>query len=148
MARSSALGDATNIEPGPDDRKVASLIRSADSDARLLLRLSNGEEVELPDALAKVVRASATEISEGHTITVLASETLLTPAEVGELLGLSRPFVARLLDQGVIASEHLPDSSHRVVRLADALAFQARRERRQEGRKRISQIIESGDLPY
>jgi hypothetical protein len=33
---------------------------------------------------------------------VLATEICLTPAEVGELLGLSRPFVARLLDANVL----------------------------------------------
>jgi len=37
---------------------------------------------------------------------------------------LSRSFVARLLDAGEIPSEHLPDSRHRVVRLADVLEFQ------------------------
>ena len=52
---------------------------------------------------------------------MLATEVRLTPAEVGELLGLSRPFVVRLLDAGEIPAEHLPDSRHRVVRLADVL---------------------------
>lgn len=40
----------------------------------------------------------------GHAVTVLASHVRLTPAEVGELLGLSRPFVVRLLDAGEIPS--------------------------------------------
>lgn len=87
-------------------------------------------------------------MSAGHAVTVLASDVLLTPAEVGDLLGLSRPFVARLLDQGQIPSEYLPESRHRVVRLEDVLAFQARRERRREGRRRIVSELESEDLPY
>jgi excisionase family DNA binding protein len=72
----------------------------------------------------------------------------LTPAEVGELLGLSRPFVVRLLDGGEIPSEHLPGSRHRVVQLADVLDFQARRERRRTGRRRVADAVESADLPY
>jgi len=75
---------------------------------------------------------------------VLATEVRLTPAEVGELLGLSRPFVARLLDAGEIPSDRLPDSRHRVVHLADVLEFQLRRERRRAGRRRIA---DAADLP-
>jgi excisionase family DNA binding protein len=114
----------------------------------LSVRLPDGVEIELPAALIKILQASADELSAGHAVTVLGSEVLLTPAEVGDLLGLSRPFVARLLDQGQIASEYLPDSRHRVVRLEDVLAFQARRERRREGRRRIVSEVESDDLPY
>ncbi|WP_460849147.1 helix-turn-helix domain-containing protein [Phytohabitans suffuscus] len=60
----------------------------------------------------------------------------MTPAEVGDLLGFSRPYVVRLLAQGRIASEFLPDSRHRVVRLADILEFQRLRERCRTGRDR------------
>jgi excisionase family DNA binding protein len=102
----------------------------------------------LPASLVAVLRASAGQLSQGHGITVLATEVRLTPAEVGELLGLSRPFVARLLDAGEIPAEHLPDSRHRVVRLADVLEFQAQRERRRSGRQRIADAVHAADLPY
>lgn len=149
MARSSVLGNATQVEPGPDDRTSATnLSRAVAGATRLILRLPSGEEVELPDALIRILQASADELSAGHTVTILASEVLLTPAEVGDLLGLSRPYVARLLDQGQIVSERLPDSRHRVVRLADVLKFQAGRERRRAGRRRIVETIESEDFPY
>ena len=80
--------------------------------------------IALPESLVAVLIASAGQLSQGHGITVLATELRLTPAEAGELLGLSRPFVARLLDSGEIPSERLPDSRHRLVRLADVLEFQ------------------------
>ncbi|CAM5478512.1 hypothetical protein SAVIM338S_03243 [Streptomyces avidinii] len=81
-------------------------------------------------------------------MTVLASEVQLTPAETAELLGLSRPFIVRLLDSGDIPSSHLPDSRHRIVRLVDVLAFQERRTRRREGRQRIAEAAEEAGLPY
>lgn len=149
MSRSSVLGNATQVEPGPDDRRSArDLSRAVAGATRLALRLPDGAEVELPAAMIEILRASAEELSEGHTVTILASEVLLTPAEVGELLGLSRPYVVRLLDQGQIASEFLPGSRHRVVRLADILEFQRQRERRRTGRQRIVEAIESEDFPY
>jgi excisionase family DNA binding protein len=149
MARSSVLGRATQVEPGAEDKVSAAAVSQAASGvAELVLRLPDGREIVLPASLVKVLAATASELSAGHAVTVLASHVRLTPAEVGELLGLSRPFVARLLDGGEIPSEHLPGSRHRVVQLADVLDFQARRERRRTGRRQIADVVESADLPY
>jgi len=149
MARSSVLGAAACIEPGPDDRdQAAAVSRAAAGISEATLRLPDGEEIALSASLVAVLRASAGQLSQGHGVTVLATEVRLTPAEVGELLGLSRPFVARLLDAGELPSEHLPGSRHRVVRLADVLEFQARRARRRAGRRRIADAVQSADLPY
>jgi excisionase family DNA binding protein len=114
----------------------------------VVLRLPSGEEVTLPAPLVAVLLAGARQLSAGHGVVVLAAEISLTPAEVGELLGLSRPFVVRLLDAGEIPSEFLPDSRHRVVRLPDVLEFQARRERRRRGRRRVAEAVEDAGLPY
>lgn len=149
MARSSVLGAAARVEPGPDDRdRAAAVSRAATGVTEAILRLPSGQEVALPASLFAVLQATAGQLSQGHGVTVLATEVRLTPAEVGELLGLSRPFVARLLDAGEIPAEYLPGSRHRVVRLADVLEFAARRERRRAGRRRIAAAVEAADLPY
>ena len=109
MARSSVLGAAAHVEPSPADRDSAAAIsRAATGVSEATLRLPSGEEITLPASLVDVLRASAGELSQGHGITVLATEVRLTPAEVGELLGLSRPFVARLLDAGEIPRNTCP----------------------------------------
>jgi excisionase family DNA binding protein len=137
------------VEPRAEDRaSAAEVSRVAGGASELVLRLPDGSEIVLPTSLVKILAATASELSMGHAVTVLASNVRLTPAEVGELLGLSRPFVVRLLDAGEIPSEHLPRSQHRLVRLADVLDFQARRERRRTGRRRIADAVESTDLPY
>jgi excisionase family DNA binding protein len=149
MARSSVLGAATRVESSPADRdRAAAISRAAVGISEATLRLPSGEEIALPASLMAVLRASAGQLSQGHGVTVLATEVRLTPAEVGELLGLSRPFVARLLDAGEIPAEFLPGSRHRVVRLAEVLKFQARRERRRTGRKRVADAVDAADLPY
>jgi len=112
----------------------------------VILRAADGSEFILPAELVRVLIASASELATGHAVTVLASETELTPAEVAELLGLSRPFVARLLDSGDIPSTYLPASRHRVVRLADVVAFQERRERRRQGRRQIADAVAEAGL--
>jgi excisionase family DNA binding protein len=149
VARSSVLGAATRVEPTSADRdRAAAISRATAGVSEATLRLPSGEEITLPESLVAVLIASAGQLSQGHGITVLATEVRLTPAEVGELLGLSRPFVARLLDAGEMPSERLPDSRHRVVRLADVLEFQVRRERRRAGRRHIADAVHAAELPY
>jgi excisionase family DNA binding protein len=150
MARASVLSTAVRVEPKKAEREsAAEVARAVRSRSRsLILQLPDGTSVPLPRALVEVLRASAGELADGHAVTVLPSEVALTPAEAAELLGLSRPFVVRLLDQGEIPSERLPRSRHRRVLLSAVLAFQARRERRRTGRQRIAAAVEDAGLPY
>lgn len=150
MARSSVLSSAVRVEPKKAEREsAAEVARAVGGRSRsFMLQLPDGTAVPLPRALVEVLRASADEMADGHAVTVLPSEVSLTPAEVAELLGMSRPFVVRLLDEGEIPSERLPRSRHRRVLLSDVLAFQEKRERRREGRRRIAAAMEEADLPY
>lgn len=150
MARTSVLSSAVRVEPKKAERESAAQVARAVGSRRssLMLQLPDGTAVPLPRALVEVLRASADELADGHAVTVLPSEVALSPAEVAELLGLSRPFVVRLLDEGEIPSERLPRSRHRRVLLSDVLAFQARRDRRRTGRRRIAAAVEGAGLPY
>ena len=114
----------------------------------VVLAFADGRTVELPPSLVEVVRAAAGELANGRGVTVLPADAVLTPAEAATLLGLSRPFVVRLLDDGVIPSERLPRSRHRRVRLADVLTFAAEREQRREGRRRVASAVGDAGLPY
>src|SRR5688572_600013 len=111
MTRSSALGTGTRIDPEAADHDVVALLSQEVAGVEhVVVRLPSGRELELPAAIVKILQVSADQLSAGHAVTVLASESTLTPAEVGEVLGLSRPFVSRLLDQGQLAFEYLPGS--------------------------------------
>jgi hypothetical protein len=83
-----------------------------------------------------------------RTVIAIPAKVMLSPAEVAELLGFSHLFVIRLLDQGAIRSDYLPNSSRRQIHPSDVLAFQSQRERRAEGRCRIADIAASAELPY
>lgn len=150
MARSNVLSSAVRVEPKKAEREsAAEVARAVRGPSRsFTLQLPDGSSVPLPRALVEVLRASADEMADGHAVTVLPSEVSLTPAEAAELLGLSRPFVVRLLDEGEIPSERLPHSRHRRVLLSDVLAFQAKRERRRGGRRRMAAAVEDAGLPY
>jgi hypothetical protein len=77
--------------------------------------------------------------------------------EAGELVlrtadGTEISLPASLLRLVVTAANNLakllPESRHRRIKLEDVLAFQGRRERRSEGRRRIADIAATADLPY
>lgn len=149
MARSSVIGAAARVESAEVDReRVAAISRAVAGATEATLCLPGGEQIPLPASLVAVLLASAEQLAAGRSVMVLAAEVFLTPAEAGELLGLSRPYVVRLLDEGKIPGEYLPGSRHRVIRLVDLLEFQARRERKRAGRRRIADAVEEADLPY
>jgi excisionase family DNA binding protein len=150
MPRTGVLGQAARIDPLPADQDALDGIRSRGDlpGDELVLRGADGSEIRLPESLVRLVKVAADRLAAGQAVMAIPAEVTLTPAEVAELLGLSRPFVGKLLDRGTIPSELLPESSHRRVRLADVLAFQARRERRAEGTRRLVDIATSAGLPY
>ena len=151
LARTGVLKQAVQVQASADQARPAADVAEAmaeQSAAGIVLAFPDGRRVALPESLIDIVRVSATELANGNAVTVLPADAVLTPAEVGELLGLSRPFVVRLLDAGEIPSERLPSSRHRRVRLADVLAFVDRRDRRREGRQRLAEAVADADLPY
>lgn len=148
MPRTSALGNATRIDPEPTDHEALEGLRGREDlgDGELVQRAADGTEITLPPSLLRLVVSAANSLAAGHAVMAIPAEVTLTPAEAAELLGLSRPFVARLIERGDIPSKFLPDSRHRRIKLEDVLAFQARRERRAEGRRRITDIAADLDV--
>jgi excisionase family DNA binding protein len=150
MPRTGVLGQATRIDPVPADHEALDGLRGREDlgDGELVLRTADGTEINLPQSLLRLVVSAANSLAAGHAVMAIPAEVALTPAEAAELLGLSRPFIARLLERGDIPSDLLPGSRHRRIRLEDVLTFQARREERAEGRRRIADIATTADLPY
>ncbi|WP_322751624.1 MULTISPECIES: helix-turn-helix domain-containing protein [unclassified Frankia] len=151
MGSSGVVVGAERIESIHGDRETVTAAQAAVAaavGAEVVLKLPDGTYVPLPPALTRLVAASLRELAAGHAVTMLPSEALLSPAEAGELLGLSRPFVSRLLDAGEIPSERLPESRHRRVRLSDVLAFQQQRESRRAGRRIIAEAADAAGIPY
>jgi excisionase family DNA binding protein len=102
--------------------------------------LAAGAEVvvEQPDGtrvssreLSRFLTTAVTELASGDELVLLRGEDEVSPAEAGELLGISRQFVDRLIDVGRLPARRLPGSRHRRLRVADVVAFAQRRDDRQ-----------------
>lgn len=106
------------------------------SDAKNLAdRLSGDSPVEA------AVRAMLDDVAHGARVVVLRTEDEVTPAEAAEILGVTRQFVDRLCEDGVLAFRRLPGSRHRRIRVQDVVDLAAEREERRAGGDAIRSAI-------
>ena len=123
-ARAITEGDI--VEPGAaDSDQLASL-------ARVLEALPTGTEPKLvgPDdaaisltpSLVLVLKLALTALRAGHAVAISSLERMLTTTEAGELLGISRQYLTRLIESGDIPCGFT--GRHRRIKLADVLSYQ------------------------
>jgi len=79
------------------------------------------------------LRSMLDAVASGSRVVMLRTEDEVTPAEAAQLMGVTRQFVDRLCEDGVLAFRRLPGSRHRRIRVEDVLEVAAERERRQAG---------------
>lgn len=92
-----------------------------------------GQQVPLPSEAFEVLRDVVEAMCRGQAINVQPVDQILTTQEAANFLGISRPTLVKLLEEGKIAYELPSGSRHRRVRLVDVIEYQdqQRRVRRQ-----------------
>lgn len=109
----------TTLDPGdPSIRSDAQVLAS---------RLTGNNPVEV------AMREILDDVAHGIHVVVLRTEDEFTPAQAAEVLGVTRQFVDRLCEDGVLAFRRLPDSRHRRIRVQDVLDLAAERAQRRTG---------------
>lgn len=103
-----------------------------------LLLGPDGEQVPLPAEVYRVLRQVVEVMRQGKATLVAPQGMLLTTQEAADFLGVSRPTLVKLLENGAIPFEK--PNRHRRVRLQDILDFQTRR--REERRAAMNQLTE------
>ena len=88
-----------------------------------------GDQVEVPEALHMVLLQVVEALKAGHAVTVAPQSSKLTTQQAADLLGVSRPTVVRLIDQGDLPAERI--GSRRKVPLRELLDYRERRRRNQ-----------------
>lgn len=90
----------------------------------------SGESHVIPPALCALLTRVVRELAAGNSVTVAPSTKELSTQQAAEVLGVSRPFVVRLLEEGRLAFRKV--GTHRRVALADVVAYkeQQKKERR------------------
>lgn len=99
--------DTVAFELSTRDRKRLAARLAASNDAPpVALRTAAGTDIELPAPARQAVKQLLAELAAGNAVHVLADEHDLTTQEVAGLLGLSRTFGVRLIDNGTLPAHH------------------------------------------
>lgn len=114
-ARDTALLDAAEA-----------LLRSGDEVALA----ARGETVALPPELRQLLADVVQTMRRGQAVTLAPLGQQLTTQQAADLLGISRPTLIKLLEQGLIPYE--TPGRHRRLRLSDVLTFQQMRRSEQQ----------------
>lgn len=125
MSTAAAITDPTN--PANAQTVLAALQRLSTAGTPCLhVPSDRGDDQQIPlpaEAVAHLTDILG-HLAEGRSVMVVPLHEELTTQQAADLLGVSRPFVVKLLDTGVIP--HRKAGSHRRVRAADVLAYKQR----------------------
>ncbi|GAA0596754.1 helix-turn-helix domain-containing protein [Kribbella sandramycini] len=95
----------------------------------LLVGADEGEQIELPESLHKVLVQAVAALTAGKAVTISPTMPKVTTQQAADLLGVSRPTVVRLIDAGELRCERI--GNRRKILLADLLAYRETRRQRQ-----------------
>lgn len=133
MAKPASRFEPDPVRPAAEESALLDLLRQAleapgasASAARLLA--AGGEPLELPESVYRVLVQTVRELADGNAVAVIPVQAELTTQEAADLLGVSRPYLIKLLGEGALPST-LTAGSHRRLRLADVLAYRRVRDR-------------------
>ena len=99
------------------------------------------DRVELTEQLHAILKQVVQALSHGQSISILIRDQEISTQQAAEILGLSRPTVVRLIDEGEL-SAHVPGAVRRKLRVADVLAY------REELRDRRNRFLTESSADY
>jgi excisionase family DNA binding protein len=128
-AASPAVVTLTEEEQRALNELADQLAAHAGEGARVALVEPDGRQIPVvaadPAALAGALTAAARLFAAGKPVATLDEDAELTTTQAARLLQVSRQYLARLLDRGVIP--HRLVGTHHRIRVGDVLAYRARR---------------------
>ncbi|MEV6966255.1 helix-turn-helix domain-containing protein [Hamadaea sp. NPDC051192] len=139
-----AVPDLTVLPPAEPLDELVDMLRRLDSDRPAELVGPDGVRLRLPTPVYEVLREVVQAMARGQAVTIAPHNQRLTTQEAADLLGVSRPTLVKMLDDGLIPFEQ--PGRHRRVLLRDVLAFQeARRSAREAALDELIEASEEAD---
>ncbi|HET6248347.1 MAG TPA: excisionase family DNA-binding protein [Tepidisphaeraceae bacterium] len=97
------------------------LARYAQRNLKLQIAGEHGEAITLPAPAVRLLVRLLSEMAAGNAVTLVPVHAELTTQQAAGALGVSRPFLVKLLDEGEIPSRKV--GTHRRVLFSDLMVF-------------------------
>ena len=112
--------EAEALMAGETSRKLVPYVQQ---EAEIHLRLPGDDAgaIVLPASAVRLLLDLLEHMARGHAVTLMPVHAELTTQQAAELLGVSRPFLIKLLDRQEIAYRRV--GTHRRVRFEDVMAY-------------------------
>ncbi|NUT17938.1 MAG: helix-turn-helix domain-containing protein [Hamadaea sp.] len=136
-----AVPDLTVLPPTEPLDELLDMLRRLGSGRSAELVGPDGARLRLPTPVYEVLREVVQAMARGQAVTIAPHNQRLTTQEAADLLGVSRPTLVKMLDEGLIPFEQ--PGRHRRVRLRDVLAFQENRRSAREAA--LDELIEASE---
>lgn len=105
----------------------------------------NGQSHSLEAEVGSAVVDLLARLARGEGVLVSSVDDLLTTGRAASLLGVSRTYVCRLMDEGTLPYEYR--GTHRRIRVVDALTYlEGQRDRRRRELERVQEISRQAGL--
>jgi excisionase family DNA binding protein len=134
----SSLMEQTVLPPSGSLDALADVLHRPSAPSSTTIAGPNGEQIVLPAEVFEALRGVVDAMQRGQAVTIAPVQQRLTTQEAADLLGVSRPTLVRLLEDGEIPFEQ--PGRHRRVRLTDVLAYRERRSRAR--RQAVDEMVE------
>ena len=86
----------------------------------------SGEKIEMPGTVYTLLKKIVRYMALGQAVTLLPDRQVLTTQRAADILGVSRPFLVKLLESGVMAHHRV--GNQRRVYLREVLEYAKKRD--------------------
>ncbi len=137
------LTETPAVVSGSEHTQIRALRRLV-QEGEVKLLAPDGRAVNLPSAVRGLLDEILKNMLAGKAVSIVPEHQQLTTQRAANLLGVSRPFMVRLLEQGELPFHMV--GSHRRVYLKDLQTYKKRRdEQRHESINRMARMeLEAG----
>jgi excisionase family DNA binding protein len=136
---------ATFELPRAQRKDLADVLCGSDAGGPMSISTERGE-VDLPPTARAAVRQLLADLVAGTPVHLVTDESELTTQDAADILGISRTYVVRLIDNGKLAAHRV--GTHRRLRAGDVVAYKTLRDERLSGIDAIATADVAAGVPY
>lgn len=136
---------AEPFEVSDEERAMLARVLPESGTTPIVIR-SGQKNVRLPPGVSRAVRRLLDRLAAGESVQLVSADAELTTREAAELLGMSRTYLVRLIDEGRIPAHMV--GSHRRLKASDVLAYRRERDERLSKVAAVAEADAELGIPY